>query len=85
MDLKKYSLKHIVEHMGKLLNKDITFLETGLSYETVKYLNERTPESSKLYLLENLRFHPEETKYRSYCMKEKMKQFVYLILLEKYM
>ena len=66
----KYSLKHIVEHMGKLLNKEITFLEKGLSYETVKYLNERTPENSKLYLLENLRFHPEETKYRSYCIRE---------------
>ena len=66
----KYSLKHIVEHMSRLLNKEITFLEKGLSYETIKYLNERTPEINKLYLLENLRFHPEETKYRSYCMRE---------------
>ena len=39
---------------------NIEILENGLSNETIQILNKST-QKSKIYLLENIRFHKEET------------------------
>ena len=56
----KYSLEFIVPILEKYLNKSVTFLKNGLSSETVETIEKR-PEG--IYLLENIRFHKEETDY----------------------
>ena len=56
----KYSLEFIIPILEKYLNKPITFLKNGLSSETIETI-EKTREC--IYLLENLRFHKEETEY----------------------
>ena len=58
----KYSLEFIIPILEKYLNKTITFLKNGLSNETIETI-EKKPEG--IYLLENLRFHKEETDYES--------------------
>ena len=58
----KYSLEFIIPILEKYLNKTITFLNKGLSNETIETI-EQKPEG--IYLLENLRFHKEETDYES--------------------
>ena len=58
----KYSLEFIIPILEKYLNKTITFLNKGLSKETIETV-EKKPEG--IYLLENLRFHKEETDYES--------------------
>ncbi len=56
----KYSLEFIIPILEKYLNTYVTFLKNGLSSETVETI-EKTPQG--IYLLENLRFHKEETDY----------------------
>jgi phosphoglycerate kinase len=56
----KYSLEFIVPILEKYLDTRIQFLKDGLTSETVETV-EKTPEG--IYLLENLRFHKEETDY----------------------
>jgi len=58
----KYSLEFIIPILEKYLNKTITFLNKGLSNETIETI-EKNPEG--IYLLENLRFHKEETDYEN--------------------
>lgn len=56
----KYSLKHIVAHLSKLLNKEVAFADdcTG-AQATEKAANLK---SGEVLLLENLRFYKEEEK-----------------------
>ncbi len=55
----KYSLRFLIPVLEKYLNRKVTFLEKGLSLETLQELE--NPQG--IYLLENLRFHKEETEY----------------------
>lgn len=55
-DLSK-SLKIIIPILQKYLKRSITFLEKGISQDTLDIID------SGVYLLENLRFHEEETSY----------------------
>ena len=54
---KSKSLEKIIEVLELYLNINVTFLPHGLSMKTLDDLN------SGIYLLENLRFHDEETNY----------------------
>ena len=56
----KYSLKHIVAHLSKLLNKDVQFVNDCIGDEVVSAAKNLKP--GEILLLENLRFHPEEEK-----------------------
>ncbi len=56
----KFSLKHIVKHLSELLSTDVKMATDCVGKEVeamVAYLNE-----GEVLLLENLRFHKEETK-----------------------
>jgi glyceraldehyde 3-phosphate dehydrogenase len=55
----KYSLNNILENLKKYIEQ-VEFLPHGISYET---LNQLSNSQSKIFLLENLRFHSEETDY----------------------
>ena len=61
----KYSLKQIIPELEKIMGKSVDFLPNGLSSQTIKDLSKQ---KSEIYLLENLRFHKEETKYKSMDM-----------------
>ena len=61
----KYTLKQIVPELEKVIGKSVEFLSHGLSNKTIKDLSKQ---KSEIYLLENLRFHEEETKYKSMDM-----------------
>jgi len=56
----KYSLDFLQPILEEYLQCGITFLPKGISEETKTYLGSS---SEKVFLLENLRFHPEEAKY----------------------
>ena len=56
----KYSLKFLVPILEKYINTSINFLEDGISSSTLLQI-EKVP--TGIYLLENLRFHDEETNY----------------------
>ncbi len=56
----KYSLKHIVNHLSKLLNKPVLFVNDCIGAETKNAAN--TLKSGEILLLENLRFYKEEEK-----------------------
>ena len=58
----KDSLKIIIPVLEKYLNKKVIFLENGISFETIDILNNDIGYKN-IYLLENLRFHKEETDY----------------------
>ena len=58
----KYSLEFIIPILENYLNKPIKFLKNGLSSETVETIKKS---SEGIYLLENLRFHKEETDYEN--------------------
>lgn len=55
------SLRFLIPVLEKYLSMEIKFLEDGLNEKTLNYLNENKCEG--IYLLENLRFHEEETAY----------------------
>ena len=55
----KYSLKHIVNHLGKLLNKNIKFATDCMGAETKKISDNLQP--GEILLLENLRFYKQES------------------------
>jgi glyceraldehyde 3-phosphate dehydrogenase len=59
----KYSLKFLIPVLEKYLKKTVYFLEDGLSETTLNTL--QSDNSNSIYLLENLRFHKEETKYET--------------------
>jgi len=55
----KYSLKHIVSHLGKLLGKPVKFANDCIGVDAKKIANELKP--GEILLLENLRFYKQET------------------------
>lgn len=59
----KYSMKIIVPELERLINKHIGFLDKGLCEETINRIHNEP--DYQVYLMENLRFHEEETKYKS--------------------
>lgn len=61
------SLQFLIPVLEKYLEKKVTFLEDGLSNETLNKLKEN---HSGIYLLENLRFHEEETNYEKGIINE---------------
>jgi phosphoglycerate kinase len=54
----KYSLKHVVEHLGKLLGKPVSFANDCTGDIAKNAANALKP--GEVLLLENLRFHKEE-------------------------
>lgn len=65
----KYSWKHYMEQIQKYFPIKIELLEDGLSCITLNKLNSdinSDNKQTKLYLLENIRFHDEETNYIKY-------------------
>ncbi len=59
----KYSFSKYLDQIQKYFNHKICFLEHGLSHESVHKFNNT---NNKIYLLENIRFHDEETNYKKY-------------------
>jgi len=56
----KYSLKHLVSHLGKLLNTSVKFADDCIGESAVKLSAELKP--GEVLLLENLRFYKQEEK-----------------------
>jgi len=56
----QFSLSIVKPLLEKYLERSITFLPNGISKETSNFLEES---KEQIFLLENLRFHPEETNY----------------------
>lgn len=56
----KYSLKHMVKHLGSLLNKNILFAGDCIGAKAFELSNSMKP--GEVLLLENLRFYKEEEK-----------------------
>ncbi|MCK4663844.1 MAG: phosphoglycerate kinase [Bacteroidales bacterium] len=56
----KFSLKHLVNHLGKLLNKKILFANDCIGEKTNNI--KKNLKHGEVLLLENLRFYKEETK-----------------------
>jgi phosphoglycerate kinase len=56
----KYSLKHLVSHLSKLVGRDVKFADDCIGDATLKLKKELKP--GEVLLLENLRFYPEEEK-----------------------
>jgi len=56
----KYSLKHIVPELEKVLGKKVKFVPDSIGDEVKKAVAELQP--GEILLLENLRFYPEEKK-----------------------
>ncbi len=59
----KYSWKHYLDKIQTYFSEPICFLEHGLTQSTLDTLAQGT---HRIYLLENLRFHDEETNYMAY-------------------
>ena len=62
------SLEKIVPILEKYLKRKVIFLEDGVDMNTYQVINNTNP--GEIYLLENLRFHAEETKYDKMTDKE---------------
>lgn len=56
----KYSLKHIVNHLSTLLNREIKFVQDCVGEDVKQAADNLQP--GEILLLENLRFHAEEEK-----------------------
>ncbi len=56
----KFSLKHIVPHLSKLVGKEVKFAEDCIGEKTLQIARSLQP--AEVLLLENLRFHKEEKK-----------------------
>ena len=56
----KYSLKHLVKHLGSLLNKDVLFADDCIGTGAHELSN--SMKEGDVLLLENLRFYKEEEK-----------------------
>lgn len=56
----KYSLRHLVDHLSKLLGVNVKFANDCIGEETKKIANELLP--GEVLILENLRFYKEEEK-----------------------
>lgn len=64
----KISLKHIVSHLGDLLNKEIQFCGDSIGEEAQKMSSELKP--GQVLLIENLRFYKHETSGNLYFAEE---------------
>ena len=64
----KFSLKHIVSHLGDLLNKEIQFCGDSIGEEAQKMSSELKP--GQVLLIENLRFYKHETSGNLYFAEE---------------
>jgi phosphoglycerate kinase len=58
----KYSMKFLAPILSQHLGVDVTFLSDGICEATLNILNTKT---NGIYLLENLRFHKQETDYEN--------------------
>lgn len=69
---KSKSLKFLIPQLQKYLDNEIVFLEKGLCLETVKRVDEldENTKSCTIFLLENIRFHKEETNYETMTEEE---------------
>jgi len=56
----KYSLRHIVDHIGNLLNREVKFADDCIGDSAIEKAKELKP--GEVLLLENVRFYKEETK-----------------------
>lgn len=56
---KKYSLAPVAQELQKLLKKKVHFLDNCIGKDVQKFCHGL--ENGEIVLLENLRFHPEET------------------------
>lgn len=56
----KFSLKHIISHFEKLVGKEVSFANDCIGSEAKQKSAALKP--GEILLLENVRFHPEETK-----------------------
>ena len=65
----EYSLKPVAARLSQLLGRPVEFAEDSIG-EVAKAAIERASKGSKVVLLENLRFHPEEEKNDSGFAKE---------------
>ncbi len=64
----KFSLKHIVSHLGNLLNKEVQFCGDSIGEEAQKMASELKP--GRVLLIENLRFYKHETSGNLYFAEE---------------
>jgi len=62
-DNTKHSLRFLLPILSKHLNASVQFLERGISNETLYTLQHTTSDEPMIYLLENIRFHAEETAF----------------------
>lgn len=60
--LEKYSWKHYMEQIGKYFNEKVDFLSKGLCNDTLTAIDQS---DARILILENIRFHEEETKFTS--------------------
>lgn len=60
-DNTKYSLRFLVPVLSKCLNAPVQFLEHGISDKTLYEVHHTISDEPVIYLLENVRFHAEET------------------------
>lgn len=58
----KYSWNNFISQLNKYFEYELEFLDKGLSEETLSFLKSS---SSKLFLLENIRFYDEETNFNN--------------------
>ncbi len=66
----KNSLRRMIPEIEKLLGTPVHFLEDGLDMKSVEKIRELDSQQGPsdiplVFLMENLRFHPEETKYKN--------------------
>jgi glyceraldehyde 3-phosphate dehydrogenase len=64
----KYSLSNILDCLVKHIGTSVEFLPDGISQQT---LNQISKSDSKIFLLENLRFHNEETDFDESVLNDK--------------
>lgn len=62
-DNTKYSLEFLVPILSKQLNVPVHFLKDGISDSTLYELQHTISDDPIIYLLENIRFHAEETAF----------------------
>jgi phosphoglycerate kinase len=60
---KQFSVEFMVPILARLLDRPVQFLPAGVSQTTLGALAAAGKETAAVYLLENIRFHPEEAEY----------------------
>ena len=62
-DNRKYSLRFLLPVLSNHLNAPVQFLEHGISEQTLYDLQHTSSDQPMIYVLENIRFHAEETAF----------------------